>query len=34
MFLFLYDEGIREEEAKKGGIKVVIFEFIREGDEQ
>jgi len=34
MFLFLYGEGIREEEAEKGDIKVAIFGFTREGDEQ
>jgi len=34
MFLFLYGEVIREEEAGKGGIKAAIFVFIREGDEQ
>jgi hypothetical protein len=29
MFLFLYGEGIREEEAGKGGIRVATFGFIR-----
>ena len=34
MFLFLYGEGIKKEEAGKGGIRAVILGFIREGDEQ